>query len=273
MKRISIGQFYPAKSPIHSLDGRFRILCTLCFMISTFLCKSLASFVFLVLFTVLLVCVSRVPLGIVLRSIRMIIYILTITFFINVLFTAGDGEPFFSWWIIKLYADGLWKAAFMAVRILCLVTGSGLLISYTATPIDITHSLESLLSPLKKIGVPVHDFSMMMFIALRFIPTLSDDADKIMTAQMSRGVDFTTGSLFKRIKSLVPILVPLFVSAFRRADELATAMECRCYHGGEGRTSMKTYTLHVSDIVCLCVFIAAGAGVVFLNVIPTGYRL
>lgn len=273
MKRITLGQYYPARSLIHSLDGRFRIICVLVFMISTFLCKSLLSFMFLVLFTLALTFISRVPLGIVLKSVKMILYILAITFIINVFFTSGEGSPIFSWWIITLYADGIWKASFMAVRILCLVTGSSVLISYTATPIDITHSLESLLSPLKKIGVPVHDFSMMMFIALRFIPTLSDDADKIMTAQMSRGVDFTTGSIFRRIKSLVPILVPLFVSAFRRADELATAMECRCYHGGNGRTGMKTYTVTVKDVLCLVAFVLAGVGICLLNGITLGYKL
>lgn len=273
MKRITLGQYYPGSSPLHRMDGRFRLVCVLLYMISTFLCKSLMSFLLLVLFTLTIIFVSRVPLGTVLKSVRMIIYILLITFVINVLFTSGDGEPLFSFWIIRPYKEGIWKAALMAVRILCLVSGSGVLISYTATPIDITHSLESLLSPLKKLHVPVHDFSMMMFIALRFIPTLSDDADKIMTAQMSRGVDFTTGSLFKRIKALVPILVPLFVSSFRRADELATAMECRCYHGGDGRTSMKVYSVHASDVIILILFIAAGAGMVLLNRITLGYTL
>ncbi len=266
MNRITLGQYYPTSSVLHRLDGRFKIVIALIFMVMTFLCKSAASFVFLVLFTLFMVAISRVPISIILRSIKMILFILAFTFVLNLFFTAGSGEPLATFWIFKIYTKGILMAVFMSVRILCLVIGTSLFISYTTTPIDITHSLESLLSPLGKIGIPIHSFAMMMFIALRFIPTLSDDTDKIMTAQKSRGVDFSSGSPVKRIKSLVPILVPLFVSSFRRADELATAMECRCYHGGEGRTSMKVSKVKLSDCVMLSVMILACASIVLLNI-------
>ena len=251
MNRISLGQYYPASSVLHKLDGRFKIVIALLFMILTFLCKSASSFIFLVLFTLALVLISKVPLSVILKSLKMILFILAFTFVLNLFFTSGAGEPLVSFWIFKIYLRGILMALFMTSRILCLVIGTSLFISYTTTPIDITHSLESLLSPLNRIGIPVHSFAMMMFIALRFIPTLADDTDKIMTAQKSRGVDFNSGSPVRRIKSLVPILVPLFVSSFRRADELAVAMESRCYHGGEGRTRMNELHYATNDYVAL----------------------
>jgi energy-coupling factor transport system permease protein len=273
VKRITLGLYYPVRSPLHSLDGRFKILSALIFMVTVFLCRSAASFAFLLAFTLSLVALSRVPLGVILKSVRMITFIVVFTFLLNLLFTVGPDEPLVSFWIFRIYEKGLLNAVYIALRIMCLVVGTSLLISYTTTPIDITHSLESLLSPLARLRVPVHDFAMMMFIALRFIPTLGDDTDRIMTAQMSRGVDFRSGSPIKRIKSLIPILVPLFVSSFRRADELSTAMECRCYHGGEGRTSMKVYRIAASDVVMLAVMILSAAAAVALNILLPEYSI
>lgn len=267
MNSISLGQYYPAKSVIHSLDGRMKLIIATLFIVCSFLCKSLLSFVLLLLATFALIMISRIPPRIILRAIRAIIYILIITFVINMFFTkGGEGEaPLFGWWIFELYAAGIRNAAFMAVRILALIIGTSLFLSYTTTPIQLTDSIEQLLSPLKKLKVPVHDFAMMMSIALRFIPTLSDETGRIMTAQKARGADFTSGSLVKRAKALIPVLVPLFVSAFRRADELATAMECRCYHGGEGRTRMTVMVCRPSDFAALAITVVFGVLLVLLN--------
>ena len=273
MKNISLGQYYPTGSVIHRLDGRIKLILAIIHIVSSFLCRSLASFVFLFAGTFVLVLITRIPLGVIMRSVKAIIYILMITFMLNAFFTVGSGEPLFSVWIFTLYTEGIWNAAFMALRILSLILGTSLFISYTTTPIQLTDSIESLLSPLKKIKVPVHDFAMMMSIALRFIPTLSDETERIMTAQKARGADFTTGSLVKRAKALIPVLVPLFVSAFRRADELATAMECRCYHGGEGRTKMTVPHLHAIDFAALGLMIAFSAGLVLLNNVDFIYKM
>ena len=189
--------------------------------------------------------------------IHLIIFILIFTFAINMFFTKGEGKPLFEWRFIVLYREGIWTAGFTALRILALIIGSSIFMSYTTTPIELTDSLESLLSPLKKIHLPVHEFSMMMSIALRFIPTLAEETDRIMSAQKARGADFTNGSLIKRVKMLMPVLIPLFASALRRADELATAMECRCYHGGEGRTRLKQLKFTGEDFKCLAVIAVA----------------
>ncbi|MBR3964081.1 MAG: energy-coupling factor transporter transmembrane protein EcfT [Clostridia bacterium] len=273
MKNISLGQYYPTGSVIHRLDGRVKIILAVIHIIATFLCESLASFACLFVGTLVLVLMTRIPLGVVLRSVRAIVYILIITFILNAFFTVGEGEPLFSVWIFTLYIEGIWNAAFMALRILSLILGTSIFISYTTTPIQLTDSIESLLSPLKKLKLPVHDFAMMMSIALRFIPTISDETDRIMTAQKARGADFTTGSLIKRAKALIPVLVPLFVSAFRRADELATAMECRCYHGGEGRTKMTVPHLCARDIAAVGLMLAFGAALVLLNRVDFLYKM
>ena len=175
------------------------------------------------------------------------------------------------WWIFEIYLEGIWNALFIAVRILCLILASSILISFTTTPIQLTYAIESLLSPLKKIKVPVHDFAMMMSIVLRFIPALSEETEKIMTAQKSRGADFETGSLIQRAKALIPILIPLFVSAFRRSDELATAMECRCYHGGEGRTRMTVTRMKTADFLFLALMLVCVAAICLFNFIDFGY--
>lgn len=271
MKSISLGQYYPSDSIIHKLDGRTKILLATIFIVAVFFCKSLASFAFLLLATLTVVFMSKIPLRIVLRSLRAIIFILIFTFLINIFLTKGEGEPLFKWWFIELYPEGLWSALFIAIRILCLILTSSVLISFTTTPIQLTYAIESLLSPLKKIKVPVHDFAMMMSIVLRFIPALSEETEKIMTAQKARGADFTNGSLIQRAKALIPVLIPLFVSAFRRSDELATAMECRCYHGGTGRTRMTITKMKAKDYIALLIMILAVVGMIMLNYVGFGY--
>lgn len=273
MKNISLGQYYPSNSLIHKLDGRTKILLATIFIISVFFCKSLLSFALLLAVTFTIVFISRIPLRIVFRSLRAIVFILIFTFIINVFLTKGDGDPLIDWWIFKIYIDGVWNALFIAVRILCLILSSSVFISFTTTPIQLTYSIESLLSPLKRIKVPVHDFAMMMSIVLRFIPALSEETEKIMTAQKSRGADFESGSLISRAKALIPILIPLFVSAFRRSDELATAMECRCYHGGEGRTRMTITRMKARDYVALFFMIIVAASLILLNFVTWGYSM
>lgn len=269
-RSVSLGQFYPCDSPLHRLDGRIRIIAALIYMVMSFVCDTAASFILLIAFSAFLVIISKVPLSTILKSVKGILIILLITFIMNIFFFAGEGEPLFRLGFIAVYTEGIIRAVFTAVRILALVVISCLLFSYTATPVDITHSIEGLFAPIKFMRRPIHTFSMMMFIALRFIPTLSDDADKIMTAQKSRGADYDSGRLFARIKSLVTVLIPLFVSSFRRADELAVAMECRCYNGGIGRTRMTVPQLRAEDFVILGLFIAFGVGIVLLNSVLIG---
>ena len=269
MKSIALGQYYPANSLIHRLDGRTKILLATIYIVAIFFCKSLASFAFALALTFLVAMLSRIPFRIIFRSLRAITFILIFTFIINVFLTDGENAPLIDWWIFEVYTEGIWNALFIAIRILCLIMASSVLISFTTTPIQLTYAIESLLSPLKRIKVPVHDFAMMMSIVLRFIPALSEETEKIMTAQKSRGADFESGSLIQRAKALIPILIPLFVSAFRRSDELATAMECRCYHGGDGRTKMKLLRLKRLDY---CAFVLLAA-LLCVQIIVTGVGL
>ncbi len=271
MKNIALGQYYPSDSCVHHLDGRVKLVLSILFIISSFFCRSAVSFAFLLIGTLALVFISKIPLKIILRSVRGIVFILLFTFVINMFFTKGEGEPLFEWHFIALYREGIWNAAFMALRILSLIVGSSIFMSYSTTPIELTDSLEGLLSPLKKIHVPVHEFAMMMSIALRFIPTLAEETDRIMSAQKARGADFSTGSIVRRVKMLLPVLIPLFASALRRADELATAMECRCYHGGDGRTCMNVPHIRFSDIVAIVIAAAFGASLLLLNMVKFGY--
>ncbi len=273
MKSISLGQYYPSDSIIHKLDGRTKIVIALIFIVSIFFCKSLASFSFLLFATCIAIALSKIPLRILLKSLKAIIFILIFTFALNIFLISGEGKPLIEFWIIKIYAEGIWNAAFIAARILCLILVSSIFISYTTTPIQLTYAIESLLAPLKKIGVPVHDFAMMMSIVLRFIPALSEETEKIMTAQKARGADFTSGSLIQRAKALIPILVPLFVSAFRRSDELATAMECRCYNGGAGRTRMTITKMRVRDYIALILTALVVAALILLNAVKFGYTM
>lgn len=271
MKGVSFGQFYPTSSLIHRLDPRVKVLMTVAYIVATFLCKSFLSFVGLTLFSVLLITLSKIPISMVLRSVKGILFIIVFTSAINIFMTKGEHLLTPESWRIHIYAEGLWQALFMVLRITNLIIGTSILLTYTTTPIALTDALEALLSPLKKLHVPVHDFAMMMTIALRFIPTLTEETEKIMSAQRARGADFSSGGLVKRAKALVPILVPLFVSAFNRAFDLASAMECRCYHGGEGRTRLKVLHYRASDWVCLGVMVGICVGLFFLNRLGIGY--
>jgi energy-coupling factor transport system permease protein len=194
------------------------------------------------------------------------------TVVINVFWTSGE-TLLLEWKFIKIYLEGIYNALFMAVRIVVLIVGTSMFLTYTTTPIQLTDAIERLLKPLKKIKVPVHEFAMMMTIALRFVPTLMEETERIMSAQKARGADFTNGSLVKRAKALIPILVPLFVSSFRRADELATAMECRCYHGGEGRTKMTVTKMRFSDIAAIILVCCFCGAIVVINIFATKYGI
>ena len=272
MNNITLGQYYPAKSLIHSLDARVKVVLAVLYIVCSFLCKNLISYAVLLLSAIILILVSRIPLNMILRSLRPILFILLFTVTINMFWTEGE-RLLVDWWIINIYYEGVLNAVFIGIRIIVLIIGTSIFMTYTTTPIQLTDALESLLSPLKLLHAPVHEFAMMITIALRFIPILSEETNKIMSAQKARGADFTNGSLIKRAKALIPILVPLFVSSFRRADELATAMECRCYHGGEGRTRMNIPHYHARDFIMLGVIIIFGAGLVFINTIGIGYTL
>lgn len=237
LKDITLGQYFPGNSPVHRLDPRTKILFLIAYIVALFSAANWVSYAAVFCFLAVTILISRIPLKAILNGMKPLVMILIFTGILNIFFTTGE-RLVFKAWIISVYWEGIIRAVFMMLRILMLITGTFLL-TYTTSPIALTDGLESLLGPLKKLHLPVHELSMMMCIALRFIPTLIEETDKIMSAQKARGADFESGKLMQRVKALVPILVPLFISAFRRADELATAMECRCYQGGEGRTKMK----------------------------------
>jgi energy-coupling factor transport system permease protein len=230
------------------------------------------SYALLLLSALLLVALGRIPLKIVLRGLRGVLFVLAFTAVLNVFWTSGE-NLLFEWKFIKIYLEGIYSAIFIIIRIAALIIGTGMLMTYTTTPIALTNAIEDLLSPLKKLHVPVHTFAMMMTIALRFIPTLTEETDRIMTAQKARGADFSSGGLIARAKALIPVLIPLFVSAFNRAGDLATAMECRCYHGGEGRTRMNVRHLRFVDVIPLFLIVAFGASLIMLNILAIEYTL
>ncbi len=266
MKNITLGQYYAVDSPIHRLDPRVKIVLAILYIVIVFLCSNVLSMALLLISALLIVLLSRIPIKIVLKSIKPIVFIIAFTGIINIFWTTGEGKPLLDIGFITVYKEGIINAVFLIVRIIMLIIGSSILLTYTTTPIALTDGIERLLSPLKKIGLPVHDFAMIMTIALRFIPTLMEEADKIMSAQKARGADFTNGSLIQRAKALIPILIPLFSSSIRHALDLATAMECRCYKGGEGRTRMKILKCKASDVVALLLVIALGVSVVCINI-------
>ena len=237
IRDITIGQYYPAQSPIHRLDPRVKIVCTLIFLVSLFVQNSVLGYALAFVFLACMIHVSKVPAKFIGKGLKPIVILLLFTVAMNLFLTRG-GAVLFHWGIITITETGLRTSVFMAVRLVLLVAGSSLM-TFTTTPNELTDGIEELLGPLNKIHVPVHEIAMMMSIALRFIPILIEETDKIMKAQMARGADFESGNLLKKVKSMIPLLVPLFVSAFRRADDLAMAMEARCYNGGEGRTKMK----------------------------------
>ena len=237
LKDITLGQYFPGKSPIHLLDPRTKLIMLVVYIVALFVASNWISYGVMLLFLIVVIKISTIPVKSIVRGMKPLVMILVFTGVLNLFFTGGE-TVLVKFWVITITKEGLIRAIFMVCRILMLITGTFLL-TYTTSPISLTDGLESLMNPLKKIKVPVHELSMMMCIALRFIPTLIEETDKIMSAQKARGADFESGSIIDRAKALIPILVPLFIGAFRRADELATAMECRCYQGGEGRTKMK----------------------------------
>ena len=237
IKDITLGQFFPGDTVVHRLDPRTKLVMLVVYIVALFVASGPVSYCLMLIFLLTSIGISKIPGKSFVRGMKPLVFILIFTGLLNLFFTQGE-TVLVSFWVITITLEGVIRSVYMVARILMLIAGTFLL-TYTTSPIALTDGLESLLNPLKKIKVPVHELAMMMCIALRFIPTLIEETDKIMSAQKARGADFETGKLMDRVKALVPILVPLFISAFRRADELATAMECRCYHGGEGRTKMK----------------------------------
>lgn len=272
MKGFAFGQYYPADSIIHRIDPRMKVIVAIVYIAASFLCKNLFSFVLLLVTTFFLILISKIPVKIVLRSIRALIFIMAFTAIINIFwFSDPDATPLLQWGFITIYTGGLFNAAFILVRITCMVIGTGIFLTYTTSPIALTDALERLLRPLAKIKIPVHEFAMMMTIALRFIPTIVEETDKIMSAQKARGADFTTGSLASRAKALIPVIIPLFASAFRRAGELATAMECRCYHGGKGRTKLRVLKYHARDVCFILLMILFVTSIILINIYGARY--
>ena len=265
---ITLGQFFPGYSPIHKLDPRTKIILATFFIVAVFVANNPVGFALLSGFTLVLIALSRISFKVIRKSVKPIVFILLFTALINMFMTTGDGEPLISFWIVNIYEEGIARAILMALRVIILIVGTSVLLTYTTSPIALTDGLESLLSPLKKINVPVHTFAMMMSIALRFIPTLVEETEKIMNAQKSRGADFTTGSLAQRAKALIPILVPLFGSSFKRAEELATAMECRCYRGDNNRTKLVKLEYRMRDYLFMSLFAILLAGLICLATIP-----
>ena len=262
MKDITLGQYFPGNTIVHRLDPRTKLILVVVFIVALFLAKSYLSYGIMVVVVVLCVAVSRIPPKAILRGLRPLLFVLLLTTILNIFYT--DGRILVQFWIFKITIEGIIRAILMLLRIVLLITGTFLL-TYTTSPIALTDGLEMLLNPLKKLRLPIHELAMMMSIAMRFIPTLVEETDKIMSAQKARGASFDTGKLTERAKALLPLLVPLFVSAFRRADELAVAMECRCYHGGEGRTRMKVLRMALRDAVALLLGALVLAGMIVLR--------
>ena len=263
LNNITLGQYIPGASPIHRLDPRTKILLTIGLMVCIFLSKGFISFAAVFLFIILCVRTGQLKLRFVLRGLKPIAVIVVFTFLLNV-FLQSSGEILWKWWIITITADGLRTAVFMAMRLLLLVMGSQLL-TLTTSPIALTDGLERLFMPFSRLGFPAHELAMMMSIALRFIPTLIEETNKITQAQKARGADFEGRNLIKRARAMLPLLVPLFVSAFRRADELALAMEARCYRGGQGRTKMKPLKYGMCDLYAALTYVLLLGTIIALN--------
>jgi len=256
---ITLGQYFPGDSIVHRLDPRMKIIIAIIYITAIFFAADIyiLSGVFAV--NLLLVVLSGIPFSVVAKALKPLVFIIAFTFAINVFMTPGEAL-LFELGVVKIYSDGLLRALFVVIRIISLVSATSVFISYTTSPTMLTEAIEALLSPLKKIRLPVHEFAMMMTIALRMIPVLIEETEKIINAQKARGADFYSGNILKRAKALIPVLIPLIVSAFKRADELATAMECRCYRGGKGRTKMKQLKYAAKDLAAFglsAVFMAA----------------
>lgn len=265
IRDITLGQYFPGTSLIHKLDPRMKIILMVIYITMTFLAKSLFSFLFLIVLTAVLFALSELPFKVVIKGVKPLLFIIIFTGIINIFWTTGE-TLLVDFYFIHIYLEGIVYALYMFIRIVCLLLGTSILLTYTTSPFSLTDGIEQLLGPLKKLKIPVHEFSMMMSIALRFIPTLIEETDKIMNAQKARGADFSSGNLVQRAKALIPVLIPLFVSSLRRADDLATAMECRCYRGGNGRTRMNSLRYSAKDFVFLFCAIVAGTAVILINI-------
>ncbi len=263
MRDVTLGQYFPCDSVLHRLDPRLKIVSLIAFIVLTFCTFNFYSLAVVGAFVIAIILMSRVPLKMYFKSLKVIIIIVVITSLLNLFY--GQGEPIFEWWIFRVTLEGIYNAIFVCTRIVCLILFSSAL-TFTTSPNDLTDALERLMKPLKVFHIKVHEIAMMMTIALRFVPTLLEETDKIMAAQKARGADMESGNLVARAKALIPILVPLFVSSFRRAYELAVAMECRCYQGGDGRTRMKQLKLQKRDYLSMLVSLLVIAGVVLCNI-------
>ncbi len=262
LSNITIGQYHRADSFVHRLDPRTKIILVILYIVMLFAASTITALIPGIVFFFVSYLSSSVPLSKIFKSLKAIVPIILFTAVLNLFFVGND--VVFSFWIFKITGEGIRFTVFMIVRIISLIAGTSLL-TYTTTPIALTDGIEGLLSPFKIVKFPVHDLAMMMTIALRFIPTLVEETDKIISAQKARGADLESGGLIKRAKALIPILIPLFVSAFRRAEELALAMESRCYNGGEGRTRLKELRFHARDAVAIIITAAFIAAVFLIN--------
>lgn len=269
MRDVTLGQYFPSDSVIHKMDPRTKILSLILIIVLIFCTFNYFSLLLMVAFTLLTITLSKVPLKLYFKSLKVIIIVVIITSLLNLFY--GSGEPLVQFWVFKITVAGINNAVFVSVRIICLILMSSCL-TFTTSPTDLTDGLERLMSPLSLLHIKVHEIAMMMTIALRFVPTLLEETDKIMAAQKARGADMESGKLRDRIKAFIPVLIPLFVSAFRRAYDLALAMECRCYTGGEGRTRMKQLKFVKYDVLCLIFVIILLAGVLLCNLLPHTQR-
>lgn len=263
LRDITLGQYYPANSVLHRLDPRVKFIATVIFIISLFVTNTWTGYLVATIFLATIIKLSKVPFGFMVKGLKAIVVLLVITLFFNMIFTPGT--PVVSFWIITITKEGIVLAARMGIRLIYLIIGSSVM-TLTTTPNQLTDGLERLLKPLEKIKVPVHEIAMMMSIALRFIPILLEETDKIMKAQIARGADFESGGLIAKVKSMVPLLVPLFISAFRRANDLAMAMEARCYHGGSGRTQMKPLIYKRRDVIAFVILFVYMAACIVMRI-------
>lgn len=258
LRDITIGQHFPGNSPVHRFDPRLKLVLTIAYIVLLFAASNPLGLTLSILFLAAMYRVANIPAKMIAKSLKPILPIVLFTAVLNLFFVAGEGEPLVKIWFLSIYMEGVKYAVLMAVRVMALIAGTSLL-TYTTSPIVLTDAIEQLLKPLGKLHFPVHELAMMMSIALRFIPTLIEETDKIMNAQKARGAQLDTGKMTERVKALVPVLIPLFISAFRRADELAMAMECRCYRGGDGRTRLKVLKCTKQDYISLAVCVACFA--------------
>lgn len=270
LRDITIGQHFPGNSLVHRFDPRLKLVLTVAYIVLLFAASNPLGLTLSILFLAVMYKVAKIPVKMIGKSLKPILPIVLFTAVLNLFFVSGEGDPLVHFWFLSIYAEGVRYAVLMAVRVMALIAGTSLL-TYTTSPIVLTDAIEQLLKPLGKLHFPVHELAMMMSIALRFIPTLIEETDKIMNAQKARGAQLDTGKMTDRVKALVPVLIPLFISAFRRADELAMAMECRCYRGGTGRTRLKVLRCEKQDYIDLAVCIACFAVILASRLVFPNY--